>query len=186
MEHPNYPRLLPQAALLGPLSPYPIAMRNAITARLQAGRSVEITRGFLAICNLNLLQYASMSDLTYIQRELASSSSRQITSLSQSISLALRECRQNSFLQSTRELIWEYKWVALMFIDQALGGRHSTSNPSTRSGPSGRVAAWERSTQGTQRSTSMASMVGNSHPPEASATEGPIIRLAKETITSVS
>ena len=108
MEHPNYPRLVPQAALFGPLSPYPIAMRNAITARLQDDRVVEITRGFLAICNLNLLEYAPLSDLTYIQRELAHSSSRQVTALSQSIALGLRQCRQNSFLQSIRELIWGY------------------------------------------------------------------------------
>lgn len=93
MEHPNYPRLLPQEALVGPLCPYPVLWRNQITTRLQADSAIEISRGLLAICNLNLLSYAPLQDRLYIQTALQNSSRRQITSLSESISLALRECK---------------------------------------------------------------------------------------------
>ena len=61
--HPNYPPLLPRTALLGPLHPYPVAWRDELTNRLQA-RSIPISRAFLALCNLNLLEYASIVDRT--------------------------------------------------------------------------------------------------------------------------
>ncbi|RPB19113.1 hypothetical protein L211DRAFT_843017 [Terfezia boudieri ATCC MYA-4762] len=89
--HPNYPPLLPRAALLGPLRPYPIAWRNEITDRLQAGRGIPISRAFLALCNLNLLEYAPLEDRNHIQRSLQNSTDQQITALSQSLTLALRE-----------------------------------------------------------------------------------------------
>ncbi|KAF8417676.1 hypothetical protein BGX38DRAFT_1264084 [Terfezia claveryi] len=89
--HPNYPPILPRAALVGPLRPYPIAWRNEITDRLRAGRGITISRTFLALCNLNLLEYAPLEDRNHIRRSLQNSTDRQITALSQSLTLALRE-----------------------------------------------------------------------------------------------
>ncbi|KAF8432168.1 hypothetical protein BGX38DRAFT_262227 [Terfezia claveryi] len=98
--HPNYPPLLPRTALVGPLRPYPVAWRNEITARLR-GRGIAISRAFLALCNLNLLDYAPLEDRNHIRTSLQNSTDRQITELSESLTLALREYltisgRQNS------------------------------------------------------------------------------------------
>ncbi|KAF8451392.1 hypothetical protein BGX38DRAFT_1269400 [Terfezia claveryi] len=57
-QHPNHPPLIPREALVGHLRPYPIEWRNEITESLQPGRGVPISRAFLALCNLNLLEYA--------------------------------------------------------------------------------------------------------------------------------
>ncbi|RPB17876.1 hypothetical protein L211DRAFT_854689, partial [Terfezia boudieri ATCC MYA-4762] len=89
--HPNYPHLLPRAALFGPLRPYPISWRNEITYRLQAGCGISISRAFLALCNLNLLEYAPLEDRNHIRRALQNSTDREITVLSQSLTVALRE-----------------------------------------------------------------------------------------------
>ncbi|KAF8417419.1 hypothetical protein BGX38DRAFT_707670 [Terfezia claveryi] len=89
--HPNYPPLLPRAALVGPLRPYPISWRNEITERLQAGCGTPISRAFLELCNLNLLEYAPLDDRNHIRRSLQNSTDRQITALSQSLTVALRE-----------------------------------------------------------------------------------------------
>ncbi|KAF8441130.1 hypothetical protein BGX38DRAFT_1204939, partial [Terfezia claveryi] len=89
--HPSYPPLLPRAALVGPLRPYPISWRNEITDRLQAGRGILISRAFLALCNLNLLEYAPLEDRNHIWRSLQNSTDRQITTLSQSFTVAVRE-----------------------------------------------------------------------------------------------
>ncbi|KAF8432636.1 hypothetical protein BGX38DRAFT_1225111, partial [Terfezia claveryi] len=89
--HPSYPPLLPRAAVIGPLRPYPISWRNDITDRLQAGRGILISRVFLALCNLNLLEYAPLEDRNHIWRSLQNSTDRQITILSQSLTVAVQE-----------------------------------------------------------------------------------------------
>ena len=91
-QHRNYPPLLPRTALLGPLHPYPITWREELANRLQA-RGIEISRAFLTLCNFSLLEYASIEDRNHTQRAFRDSTERQITTLSQSLSLALRECR---------------------------------------------------------------------------------------------
>ncbi|RPB19111.1 hypothetical protein L211DRAFT_853514 [Terfezia boudieri ATCC MYA-4762] len=132
-QHPNYPPLLPRAALLGPMRPYPIEWRNEITERLQAGRGIPISRAFLALCNLNLLEYAPPEERNNIWRTLNNSTNRQITALSQSISLAIQEYLSIGGRVSSRAAA-----SAVEAPIPPLGGRRGTapplaSSPTTRS-----------------------------------------------------
>ena len=95
--HPNYPPILPRTALLGPLHPYPMAWRDELANRLQA-RGIQISRAFLALCNLNLIEYTSGVNCNYIQTAFHDSTDRQITTLSQSLNLPLREWQPSGYV----------------------------------------------------------------------------------------
>jgi len=129
--HPSYPPLLPRAALLGPLHPYPMLWRDELTNRLRS-RRIPISRAFLALCNLNLLEYAPIGDRNEIETALRDSTDRQITALSQSLTLALRECRLPDTHPVSVILSGQYDslciWMVLLtFIDLTIGGRVAAS-----------------------------------------------------------
>jgi len=124
-------------ALLGLLHPYPMAWRDELTNRLQA-RGIQISRAFLALCNLNLLEYASIVDRNHIQTAFHDSTGSQITALSQSLNLALRECRLrtrpvrvNTCGQYDSSCIW---MIQLTFIALTIGGRIGTSAVASAAG----------------------------------------------------
>ena len=149
-QHPNYPPLLLRPARLGPLLPYPIAWRQELTNRLQA-RGVEISRAFLALCNLNLVEYASIEDHNHILGALRESTNRQITALSQSLSLGLRECRLLNSLRSSvnvcGQLVSPGIWMVLLtFLDLTIGGRVAASaSASTADAPTPPLLSSRRS-----------------------------------------
>lgn len=90
--HPNYPPLLPRTVLRSPLSPLPREVRVALTQRLQQRRHCQITRGFLAALNLNLLYAAPMAEQQQVHAWLRGLSERGLTRLAQSFTAALRQC----------------------------------------------------------------------------------------------
>jgi len=154
--HPNYPPLLPRMALLGPLQPYPMSWRDELTNRLQA-RRIPISRAFLALCNLNLLEYAPIADRNHIQTAFRSSTDRQITALSQSLTLALRECRLPNTWPVSVSLCGQYDslciWMVLLtFIDLTISGRVAASAvASTAGAPTPPLAPTPRSSSATDR-----------------------------------
>lgn len=90
----NYPPLLPPGAFGQPLSPLPYAVREQITHSLRTGRGAgtEVTRAFLAGINLNILAAAPPPDQDAVAAYLVNLSTRSLTSLAQSFTVALRQC----------------------------------------------------------------------------------------------
>jgi len=154
--HPNYPPLLPRAALLSPLQPYPMSWRDQLSNRLQA-RRIPISRSLLALCNLNLLEYAPIADRNHIETAFRGSTDRQITALSQSLTLALRECRLPNTRPVTVILCGQYDslciWMLLLtFIDLTIGGRVAASPvASTADSPTLPLAPTPRPSSATDR-----------------------------------
>lgn len=91
-DHPNYSPLLPRTALSHPLQPLPHELRVALTERLQYRQQSQITRGFLAAVNQNLLHAAPIAEQHLIHAWLRGQSARGLTRLAQHYTAALRQC----------------------------------------------------------------------------------------------
>ena len=90
--HPSYPPLLPRTVFQGSLQPLPRELRVRLTERMQQGRRCQITRGFLAALNRNLLYAAPIAEQQQIHTWLSRLSERQLTQLAQTFTAALRQC----------------------------------------------------------------------------------------------
>lgn len=87
--HSQYPPLLPQNAVVQPLGPLPLAIRQDVTHRLRSGRA-EITRAFLSALNMNMLGAAPPGDRAVVETQLRTLSAQELTRLAQVLTLALR------------------------------------------------------------------------------------------------
>ncbi|RPB22960.1 hypothetical protein L211DRAFT_869119 [Terfezia boudieri ATCC MYA-4762] len=90
-DHPSYPPLLPRSALLHPLRPLPHEVRLALTQRLRQRRSCEVTRGFLAALNQNLLFAAPADEQQQIMAWLRDQSESGLIQLAQTFTAAMRQ-----------------------------------------------------------------------------------------------
>ncbi|RPB22938.1 hypothetical protein L211DRAFT_884251 [Terfezia boudieri ATCC MYA-4762] len=98
--HPSYPPILPRAALFHPLRPLPHEVREALTQRLRQRRRCEVTRGFLAPLNQNLLFAAPADEQQQIMAWLRGQSERALTQLAQTFRAAMRQSGQKSMCAS--------------------------------------------------------------------------------------
>ncbi|KAF8439571.1 hypothetical protein BGX38DRAFT_871125 [Terfezia claveryi] len=88
--HRSYPPILPRTALQTLPQPLPRELRVTLTERLQ-GRRCQITRGFLAALNQNLLHAAPIAEQREIHAWLGGLSERGLTQLAQTFTAALRQ-----------------------------------------------------------------------------------------------